>query len=109
MLHHFSTLNTNLAGVQINWDGAAAAAGVIAWRNTLYGVAPSGGTNGDGVVFSLALPALTIGSVTVNGTSVVIEAVNGEAGSTCTLLTSTNLALPLNQWSPLVTNVFPVS
>ena len=52
------------------------------------------------MVFSLALPALTIGSVTVNGTSVVIEAVNGQAAPVYSYLTDTNLALPLNQWSP---------
>ena len=101
VLHPFSTLNTNLAGVQTNWDGANPNAGVLVNGNTLYGVAQNGGTNGDGVVFSLTLPALAVSGFNLTGSNLVIHAGNGLGGATCTVLTASNLALPLSQWLPV--------
>ena len=48
-LHSFSA--TNASG--INSDGAYPEAGLILSGNTLYGTTTAGGTNGDGVVFSI--------------------------------------------------------
>lgn len=104
VLHHFSTLNTNLAGEETNWDGAGPAAGVTVNGNTLYGVALGGGTNGDGVVFSLTLPVLTISSFNLAGSNLVLNAAGGLGGATCTVLTSTNLTQPLNQWEAVASD-----
>jgi hypothetical protein len=41
-----------------------------------------------------------------SGTNLIFNGTNGTAGSTFAVLASTNLATPLNQWTPLVTNIF---
>jgi len=46
-----------------------------------------------------------IGSVSVSGANLMVNAVNGQSGQTYYLLTSTNVALPLSQWAPVATNV----
>ncbi|MGA2854167.1 MAG: autotransporter-associated beta strand repeat-containing protein, partial [Verrucomicrobiota bacterium] len=48
-------------------------------------------------------PGIT--SFTMNGTDIVISGTNGQAGDAYYLLASTNLALPLNQWQTVATNV----
>lgn len=50
-----------------------------------------------------------IAGVNQSGTSVVLQVVNGAPGVTNYLLTSTNLALPLTNWTRVETNVFDVS
>jgi hypothetical protein len=46
-----------------------------------------------------------IASFNLAGTNLVINAANGVAGGTYTVLMSTNVALPLSQWTPVATNV----
>lgn len=50
--------------------------------------------------------ALTLNKPIINGTNIVISAVGGMAGSNCVLLSSTDLTLPLNNWTPIRTNQF---
>jgi autotransporter-associated beta strand protein len=50
-----------------------------------------------------ALPAKLTG-ISVSGTTLTISAVNGAPSGQFTLLESTNLLLPLNQWTPVLTN-----
>jgi hypothetical protein len=45
-------------------------------------------------------------SLPVSGSSLKISATNGAAGGSWTLLQSTNLALPLNQWLTNTSGVF---
>ena len=52
-----------------------------------------------------AVPVPGISAVSLSGTNVVLSATNGVAGGTYYALTSTNLTLPLNQWTPVATNV----
>jgi hypothetical protein len=52
----------------------------------------------------LPLPQPGIQSITLSSTNVVLNATNGIATGIYVLLDSTNLTLPLNQWSPLATN-----
>jgi autotransporter-associated beta strand protein len=59
--------------------------------------------NGTLAVVPLAQPG--IAGVNLSGASLVINASNGVAGTAYHLLTSTNVALPLNQWSPVATNL----
>ncbi len=50
-----------------------------------------------------------ISGFSISGTNLVIDATNGRTGQTYFVLTSTNAALPLNQWLPLTTNVLSAS
>jgi len=52
-------------------------------------------------------PAIT--GITLSGTHLVLTGTNGLASWTYYLLASTNLALPLNQWTPVATNVLNAS
>lgn len=47
-----------------------------------------------------------ITGVSVNGHALTITATNGAAGGQYVLLQSTNLLLPLSQWTPVLTNTF---
>lgn len=58
----------------------------------------------DITVVAPAQPHLT--GIHLSGTTLVISGTNGTAGLQFTELTSTNLALPLNLWTPVVTNIF---
>jgi fibronectin-binding autotransporter adhesin len=73
----------------------------LTWTNTLA----VNGTITAGVVSGpAAQPYIT--SVSLSGTSLVISGTNGTAGRQFVVLTSTNLVLPLSQWTPVVTNTF---
>jgi uncharacterized repeat protein (TIGR03803 family) len=85
-------------------DGANPQAGPILAGCTLYGTTTLGGVSGHGTVFSLALlPG--IANITASGPDLVVDATNGVANCTYTLLSATNSALPLAQWTPAATNV----
>jgi len=47
-----------------------------------------------------------ISNVAISGTDFVINAINGPPGGNVTVLTSTNVASPLNTWTTLVTTQF---
>jgi hypothetical protein len=50
--------------------------------------------------------SLLLASVSLSGANLVINGINGQSGGTYYVLTSTNLALPLNQWTPMATNIW---
>ncbi|SRR6266446_3886385 len=52
-----------------------------------------------------SIPALDITSLALRETNLVINAANGVAGGTYEVLMSTDVRLPLNQWTPVATNV----
>ena len=54
-----------------------------------------------------ASPVPTIGNVTLPGGQLVFSGTNCPAGVQYRILTSTNVALPLSSWTPVVTNTFP--
>ncbi|MGD0413682.1 MAG: hypothetical protein ABSC18_18490 [Verrucomicrobiota bacterium] len=58
----------------------------------------------DNLTFSLG-SALQLSSIKLSGTSVVLNGINGQAGATYYVLMSVNPVLPLNQWTPVATNV----
>lgn len=53
----------------------------------------------------VTIPPPYIASISLAGSDLVINGTNGLAGASYITLTSTNVATPLNQWSPLGTNV----
>ena len=50
------------------------------------------------------VPQPTITGISLSGTQLVLNGTNGLASGTYHVLTSTNLALPLNQWTAVATN-----
>jgi hypothetical protein len=52
-----------------------------------------------------ALPRPGIVSASLSGTNFILSATNGAAGGIYFAFASTNLLLPLNQWTPVATNV----
>lgn len=45
-----------------------------------------------------------IGSITLSGTNIVLSGTNAQSGAIYYTLTTTNLSLPLSQWTPVATN-----
>jgi fibronectin-binding autotransporter adhesin len=74
-----------------------------------YGFSGSLSDNGTGLI-SVTLTAVTepagITGISVSGPALTITATNGLANGQFTLLESTNLLLPLSQWTPVLTNDF---
>jgi hypothetical protein len=58
----------------------------------------------DLVVTTLSPPVIT--GISVNGPTLTLTATNGAYGGKYTLLESVSLALPLSQWTPVLTNTF---
>jgi len=115
VFHRFTAGNydASLIGSALtNSDGATPRAGLAFSDNTLYGTTSLGGSRGSGMVFSLTLvpvPQLTILAVTLAGPNLVINGANGQSGKTNVTLMSTNVSLPLDQWTPVATNVLNVT
>jgi hypothetical protein len=63
-------------------------------------------TNNLAVNGTVSVVALKITSIAVSGTTLSITATNGPVNSSYVLLESTNLLLPLAQWTPALTNTF---
>ena len=58
---------------------------------------------------AVVLPVPRITAIGLNGTAFTLRATNGADGGRFVLLQSTNVALPLNQWKPVLTNAFDSS
>jgi hypothetical protein len=52
------------------------------------------------------VPVPHITGISLSGTTLTLTATNGHIGGRFTLMGSTNLFLPLNQWTPILTNAF---
>ncbi len=102
LLHAFSLADSNDG--YTNSDGDAPYGQLLMSGNLLYGTTSLGGAGGNGVVFRQAIIP-SVSGFSLAGSNLVLSGVNALAGDTYTLLASTNLALPLNQWSPLATNM----
>jgi uncharacterized repeat protein (TIGR03803 family) len=110
------SINTNGTGFTVLYNfGGNSPAGSTPWGGlvlagcTFYGtttgsICPGGAGGSAGTVYSFAIvPGIT--SYSMAGTDLVLNATNGVANCSYTVLTSTNLGLPLSQWTPLATNV----
>jgi autotransporter-associated beta strand protein len=63
-------------------------------------------TNGVLSVVTTVLPKAVINSVTVNGSNLILQGTNGAASGTYSILTSTNLDVPLANWTTNSTGSF---
>ena len=87
----FTAINPSVPGTGLAWDTS---------KLTVNGTL--------GVI--VAPPsAPVIGSITLSGTSLVLNITNGVAGGTNYVLAATNLMTPILQWTPLATNIFDVN
>ena len=55
------------------------------------------------------VPKPSIVGISLSGTNLVLNGTNGLASGTYRVLTSTNAVLPLNQWTPVATNMLSAS
>lgn len=62
--------------------------------------------NGTISIVSAAQPIPRITSIRLSGMTLTITATNGTAGGTYVLLETTNLAVPISHWTPVLTNSF---
>jgi hypothetical protein len=84
----------------------AAPGGIYALTNslTIYGTA---GTGVRSVSIALVVkPQPSVLKTTIEGSNFLMTVTNGFPGATCCLLQAANLNLPLNQWTPVATNIF---
>src|SRR6266542_1681873 len=90
-LHNF-TATDPVTG--FNNDGANPFAGLVLSENTLYGTAESGGSSGNGTVFSLSLGSVNVPRLTIirSGVNVILTWPSNAAGFT--LQSVTNFVLP---------------
>jgi len=86
------TIQVNLTVVPHNWSVQVINPGSIVSAPVQFTVS--------------APPQPKIGSISVVSGKVVLTGTNGTAGLTYGVLTTTNLALPLVNWTPLATNAF---
>ncbi|EEF61857.1 beta strand repeat-containing protein [Pedosphaera parvula] len=92
--------------------GAVISVGTPSVTVTGAGLAPGAtaslSVNGSSVnlVVSSSGPKPSIGSVTISGGSLIFSGSNGSQGGTYTVLATTNVALPLSQWTRVATNSF---
>ncbi|MGH7952119.1 MAG: hypothetical protein ACREFE_09400, partial [Limisphaerales bacterium] len=63
-------------------------------------------TNSNLATLTVGAPQPRIVSISLSGGDLVISGTNGSSSGTYYVLTSTNVALPLNQWTPILTNTF---
>jgi uncharacterized repeat protein (TIGR03803 family) len=99
MLHAFSADASDT-----NADGSQPYGTLTMAGNMLYGTTSVGGTTTQGTVFSVAiLPEIT--GINLAGNNLVLNAVNGLANGTYSVLASANLTSPFSEWTPITTNV----
>lgn len=87
---------TGTATLNGNVSGAGIAAG-----NTASLSATNGALN-----LVVAAPPPSFSAASVSGGNIILSGINGPAGGTYVLLTTTNVAKPLSSWTPVSTNTF---
>ncbi len=83
----------------ITLPNLSALPGGLAWDTSNLNI------NGTITVTGTATPP-TISNVSVSGNNFVFSGTGGVEGGTYTVLSSTNIALPVANWTPIATNVF---
>jgi autotransporter-associated beta strand protein len=76
--------------------------GGLTWNNTL---AVNGKITVVGAVVAPTVPPAITNFSLLNGTNVVLNGTNGQAGATYYLLSTTNVAAPIVQWKTVATNL----
>ena len=100
---------TLLRGFTNGFEPAFPVSGVLVSGGTLFGTSQQGGAVGGGTIFSLTLPLPVITGIQITGTSLTLNATNGASGDSWVLLSSSDVRLPLSQWTPWITNTLSAS
>jgi len=93
--HLFSATNMSGAFTATNLPVLIAP---LYWTNVLV--------NGSITVASAFVPSPVITTITLSGVNAVISGTNGSPGATFRVLSSTNVSLPLSNWTVIATNTF---
>lgn len=113
--------NANNPVTNWNWDfgdGSTSTAQNSSHLYTATGVFTASVMETNNLGIPLAGTAATIQSTptqpgfrafSISGSNLMLDATNGQAGRTYYVLTSTNAAVPLNQWLPVTTNILSAS
>jgi len=88
----------------ISYSGSFSAINLPQLDNGLVWNTNNLATSGELQVISTAMPHIT--GIILSGTNVILGGTNGTAGEQYVLLSSTNVLLPVNQWTPMLTNTF---
>jgi uncharacterized repeat protein (TIGR03803 family) len=100
VLHTFALADGSTGYTNI--DGQYPEGQLVLSGNSLFGTAEQGG-QGNGTLFSVFVqPAIT--DIHVTGSNVAISGFNGIAGENCITLFTSNLALPVTNWTSIATN-----
>jgi hypothetical protein len=67
---------------------------------------PGGASNLTQLAYITVKPKPVIGKPVLSNGNFILSGTNGPAGQAYRILSSTNVALPLASWTPVVTNVF---
>jgi len=67
---------------------------------------PGGASTNKQTGYIVVKPKTVIGKPVLSGGNLILSGVNGPAGQPYRILSSTNVALPLASWTPVLTNVF---
>jgi hypothetical protein len=96
------------SGLYLDVPGSSTKAGTQLDQQTFTG----GANQQFGLIDAAVIPVSPrplITGINVHGTTLVMTAANGADGGQFVLMGSTNLLLPLNQWTPILTNNFDES
>ena len=105
----------------VSWNGSTLFDGLnipaVGWTNLQFSVVASGSStvlqfgfrNDYGFLglddISVWPAAVSVSSIELSGTNLLLNGINGVSGGTYCVLMTTNLTLPLSQWTPVSTNV----
>ncbi len=95
-------------------DGSDPQGGLVLGVDAVYGTAEFYGRDGSGIVFKLTVGSTSasppvITGAGMSGTNLTITGSDGESGGTYMILASTDVGLPLSQWTPVSTTVLTVN
>ena len=102
------TVFTALHPINSNTEGANPGGALISSGTTLYGTTTYGALS-YGTVFSLTIPVPYITNISLTGSNLVMNVINGVIGGTYTVLMSPDMTLPLYEWMPVGSNVLTAS
>jgi hypothetical protein len=95
-----------VAGGQTVLDTTIPARGQVVFVNStnvsLFQVGPASGT----AFFTQPPPTPVVSDLSLQGSSLFVSGGNGTAGNSFRVLTSTNVSLPIANWTPVATNQF---
>lgn len=97
------------AGRQGYLFGSSPSSVVVTGNGIAPGATASLKMEGNALELVVTLSVPRISAILLNGSELTLETTNGPFGGQFVLLESTNIALPLSQWTPVLTNEFDMN